>query len=208
MMTLDLRAITLTERRDGFVWLQPQPYGEKGTGTSYEAIPPFGLTGRPRSPTNGQAANGLVLRSGPEGWVIATTDPRYQELLPDMGEGGAALYATATVSGSVVTPYLGFFGADGAEDEGLFRLNAPTAAGTSKVEIDPTTGDVTVTHAAGTVVVVKAASVELGAASGGTPLALATPIIAWAATVEARLATLGQSGTAPAGVATTKVNGT
>lgn len=208
MMTLDNRALTHVEWREGFVYLQPQPYGENGTGTSYEATPPFGLLGRPRGPTDGDAANGIVLRHGPEGWVIATTDPRYQDLLPDAGDGGAGVYATIEQDGESKTPHIILFGAGGAAAEGTVRITCHATAGDSLMEWNPSTGDVTITHPGGAVVVVKGASVELGAATGGVPLAKADPLIAWAATVETRLATLGQSGTAPAGVACTKVNGT
>jgi hypothetical protein len=207
VITVDLRSIALVEQRDGFVWFQPQPYGAKGSGVSYEAIPPFGLMGRPRGPTDAGAPNVLVLRDGPEGFTIATTDPRYQDLLPDTGEGGSGLYGTVDVGGTKI-PHVAIFGASGDAAEGTVRISCQSSAGETKVDIDPTTGDVTITHAAGTAVVVKASGVELGAASGGLPLALALPIIAWAATVESRLTTLGQGGAVPAGVATTKVNGT
>ena len=206
-MNIDLRSIALVEQRDGFVWFQPQPYGAKGTGVSYEAIPPFGLMGRPRGPTDAGAPNVLVLRDGPEGFTIATTDPRYQELLPDTGEGGSGLYGTVDVGGTKI-PHVAIFGADGDAPEGTVRISCQSSAGETKVDINPSTGDVSITHAAGTAVVVKASGVELGAATGGQPLALAIPFLAWAATVETRMTTLGQSGAAPAGASTTKVNAT
>jgi hypothetical protein len=207
MMQVDYRALTLVERREGFVYLQPQPYGEKGTGTSYEAIPPFGLLGRPRGPTGNKAANGIVLRHGPEGFVIATTDPRYQDLLPDAGDGGAGIYATIEQGGESKTPYVAIFGADGDEDEGLFRVSIPSSAGTTTIEIDPSTGDVTITHPSGTKVIVKDTGVELGA-EGGQVLVLAPALTAWAASVNTALAALGQTISALAGHEATKVKGT
>jgi hypothetical protein len=207
MMNLDYRAITGVERRSGFVYIQPQPYGASGTGVPYEAVPPFGLMGRPRGPTSAGAPCGLVFRDGPEGFVVATTDPRYQDLLPDTGEGGAGLYACIEQSGTKKTPHVAVYGAGGDAPEGTVQIVCRSSAGDSTMTWDPSTGDVTIAHPGGTKINVKASGVELGA-DGGQAVALALPITAWAATVEARLATLGQSGTAPAGVAATKVNGT
>jgi hypothetical protein len=87
------------------------------------------------------------------------------------------------------------------------RIEIPSPAGTTTITIDPSNGDVAITHAGGAKILLKTTGVELGA-EGGLPVALATPLIAWAATVETRLATLGQGGTAPAGVAATKVKAT
>lgn len=165
MITIDLRAIKLVEQREGFIWFQPQPYGAKGSGVSYEAIPPFGLMGRPRGPTSAGAPNVLVLRDGPEGFTIATTDPRYQDLLPDTGEGGAGLYGTVDVGGTQI-PHVAIFGAGGDAAEGTVRISCQSSAGETKIEISPSTGDVSITHAAGTKALVKASGVELGDEGG------------------------------------------
>lgn len=207
MIDIDLRALALVERRDGFVWAQPAPYGEQGTGIPYEAMTPFGLMGRPRNPTSDGAPNVFVFRHGPEGYTLLATDPRYQDLLPDTGEGGAGLYGCIEQGGTSKIPHVAIFGADGAAAEGTIRISVPSSVGTTTIEISPSTGDVTITHPGGTKINVKASGVELGA-DGGQPLALAAPITAWAATVETRLAALGQTGSPPAGVACTKVNGT
>lgn len=209
-MQFDIVTCTLSERDgDGFVRCQPDPYGQDGTAPTHEAFLPFGLGGRPKAPTNGRGAHLLLMRHGDETMVIPGHDPRWMGSRPDFGDGGACLVSTKGTADAPTSPYVAFFGegAAGGEVEGLFRVLAKTTAGDAKIEIDPATGDVTITHPAGTVAIVKATGVELGAA-GGQAVALATPIIAWAATVETRLATLGQSGTAPVGVAATKVNAT
>lgn len=213
-MIFDLVTCTLSERDgDGFVRCQPDAYGAvdaNGSAPSHEAFLPFGLGGRPKDPTNGKGAHLLLMRHGDESFALPGHDPRWMESRPDFGDGGASLVSCKGTADAPTSPYVAFFGegAAGGEAEGLFRVLAKTTAGDAKVEIDPSTGDVTITHPGGTVVVVKATGVELGAASGGQPVALANPLIAWAATVETRLATLGQGGTAPAGVAATKVNAT
>lgn len=204
MIEVDYRAASAIERKDGFIYIQPLPYGKTGTGESFEAIPPFGLMGRPRGPDENSAPNVLVLRHGPEGFTIAVTDPRYQAGLPDLGEGGAGFYACAEVSGSVQTPYVAFFGKGGEKDEGTFRIEAQTAAGPTVIEVNATSGDVTITHAAGTTVVVKADGVEI---AGTLPLALATPIETWAAGINSAITALGGSAPALAGAAATKVKG-
>lgn len=204
MIEIDYRAASAIERKDGFIYIQPLPYGKTGTGESFEAIPPFGLMGRPRGPDENSAPNVLVLRHGPEGFAIAVTDPRYQAGLPDLGEGGAGFYACAEVSGSVQTPYVAFFGKGGEKDEGTFRIEAQTAAGPTVIEVNATSGDVTITHAAGTTVVVKADGVEI---AGTLPLALATPIETWAAGINSAITALGGSAPALAGAAATKVKG-
>lgn len=204
MIEVDYRAASAIERKDGFVYIQPLPYGKTGTGESFEAIPPFGLMGRPRGPDENSAPNVLVLRHGPEGFAIAVTDPRYQAGLPDLGEGGAGFYACAEVSGSVQTPYVAFFGKGGEKDEGTFRIEAQTAAGATVIEVNATSGDVNITHASGTTVVVKADGVEI---AGTLPLALATPIETWAAGINSAITALGGSAPALSGAAATKVKG-
>lgn len=211
MIEVDYRAASAIERKDGFVYIQPLPYGKTGTGESFEAIPPFGLMGRPRGPDENSAPNVLVLRHGPEGFAIAVTDPRYQAGLPDLGEGGAGFYACAEVSGSVQTPYVAFFGKGGEKDEGTFRIEAQTAAGTTVIEVNATSGDVTITHAAGTEVIVKSDAVYLGDESA-QPLVKETTLTAWI--TGTLIPALAQSPggpivvTPPAGLATTKTKGT
>ncbi len=208
MMAVDIRGLVLVERKGGFLYAQPQAYGTNGTEASREMIQPFGVTGRPRSATDNIGANAIVFAHGSEVFVVATTDPRYEASLPDLGEGGAALYATAEVDGSVQTPHLGFYGANGDKDEGTFYLRVPAAGDATTVEINPSTGDVTVTHAAGTKVVVKADGVYLGDDAGAMPLVKDTPFQAWAASVVSAFQGLGVTLSAPAGTATTKVKGT
>lgn len=210
MITLDLRNLTAIERKDGFDRGQPEPYGEKGTGTSYEMIPPYGLSAIPRGPSeDGTGATGLVLMHGSEGFVLPVTDPRYYAGIPNRGFGGAMLYAAAEVNGAVQTPYVALFGADGDKPEGMARIYVPTAAGDATViEVDPSTGDVTITHATGTKVVVKSDAVYLGDDAGALALVKDTPFQVWAATVVSALGALGQTISAPAGTATTKVKGT
>lgn len=208
MMTVDLRSLTLVERKDGFDYAQPAPYGSKGTSTPYETLPPFGLMGRPRGPSDGLGANGLVLMHGPKGYVIATTDPRYQAQLPDLGDGGAGLYANAEIGGSVNSPFVGLYGKGGEKDEGTFRIEVVTASGATSIEVSPSTGDVTIQHAAGTKAIVKADGVYLGDDAGAVDLVrypeLAT---AWAA-LQTAMSNLGQSIPALVGANTTKVKGT
>lgn len=206
-MNVDLLPLTLVERRDGFVFLQPKPWGEKGTGDSYESIPPFGLCGRPRGPTSAGAATSIVLRDGPEGFVIATTDPRYEDLLPDTGEGGAGIYGCIEQSGSK-TPHVVIFGAGGAAPEGTIRITCNTANGDTTVELNPTTGDVTITHRSGTKLVVKPDAVYLGDDAGAFPLVVEKGTIAtWASAVVSALGTLGQTVPALAGYTAAKAKG-
>jgi len=180
MITFDLRSLQLVEVRDGFVFAQPQTYGSNGKDTSYEMIQPFGLCSRPRDATDDLGANALVLLHGSEGYTIATTDPRYQASLPDFGDGGAALYATAEVSGAVQTPYLAFYGKGGDKDEGTLRAEVQTAAGATTIEVNASTGDVTIEHAAGTKVVVKSDGVVLGDDTAVPLVKYAALAAAWA----------------------------
>lgn len=208
MTETDVRGIVLVERKNGFLYAQPQAYGAKGTETSREMLPPFGLTGRPRSATNGTGANAIVFSIGSEAFVLAATDPRYEAALPDLGEGGSALYATASVNGSVQTPYVGLFGAGGDKDEGTLFAWIPTSTGdATTIEVSPTTGDVTIAHATGTKVIVKADGVYLGDDAGAMPLVKDTTFQVWAAAVVAAFNGLGVTVATPSGTATTKVKG-
>jgi hypothetical protein len=207
MMTLDLRSLTLVERKDGFDRAQPEPYGANGSGTSYELLPPWGTFGRPRGPSDGTGANGLVLMHGSEGIVIAGTDPRYHAGLPDLGDGGAGFYATVEISGAVQTPYVAFFGKDGEKDEGTMRAEVQTAAGVTTIEVNATTGDVTIEHAAGTKVIVKSDAVYLGDESA-VPLVKYTALLASWTELQGVITGLGGTLGPLASANTTKVKGT
>lgn len=213
-MNFDVTTCRLALRdEDGFIRCQPDPLAspDKGSAANHEAFLPFGLGGRAKAPTNGVGAHLLVMRHGDLVMTIPGHDPRWMSARPDFGDGGAPLVACTGTASAPTAPYVAFFGegAAGGEAEGLFRILAKTTAGDAKVEIDPSTGDVTITHPGGTVVVVKASGVELGAASGGAPLVKDTGVLAaWFASVESRLSGLGAPGSAPAGYTCTKVNGT
>lgn len=204
-MNFDLSVCTLSERdSDGFARCQAEPYGSEGSAPSREIFAPFGLYSRPKDRSGGIGASLFVLRHGDDVRAMPGPDPRWVGLLPDAGDGGLLLHATTDLSGEKKTPHVVIFGEGGAAAEGLFRISIPSSAGTTTIEISPSSGDVTITHAAGTKLLVKNTGVEIGAEGGQAP-AFAAPLEAWAATVETRLASLGQSGTAPAGVAATKV---
>jgi len=80
-------------------------------------------------------------------------------------------------------------GAD-PKDAGTLAEQAQTAAGVTTIEVNATTGDVTIEHAAGTKVIVKSDAVYLGD-DGALPLVKDTPFQAWAATVVSALGALG-----------------
>lgn len=188
-MTFDYTTCTLSERdADGFVRCQPQPYGSKGALPSYETFQPFGLYGRPKAPTNGVGCNLFLFQHGEDWRTIPGHDPRWVGLLPDFGDGGAPLYATTELSGAKKTPYLAFFGEGGAAAEGTFRLSVPSAAGTTTIEIEPSAGDITITHPGGTTITVSATTVEIGGA-GAVAIARAPELQTWAAQVDAFIAT-------------------
>ena len=212
-MNFDVTTCRLALRdEDGFIRCQPDPLAspDKGSAANHEAFLPFGLGGRAKAPTNGVGAHLLVMRHGDLVMTIPGHDPRWMSARPDFGDGGAPLVACTGTASAPTAPYVAFFGegAAGGEAEGLFRILAKTTAGDAKIEIDPSTGDVTITHPGGTVVVVKASGVELGAASGGGPLMKYTEFAAvWSALTTNALA-LGLTVPPLTGVATTKVNGT
>ncbi len=208
-MNFELSTCMLTIRdEDGFVRCQPEPYGSKGSLPNYEAFQPFGLTGRAKDIEAGIGANALVMRMGPDGRVLLGHDPRWSEVLPDTGAGGAALYATTHLSGNRAAPHVAIFGEGGAAAEGTFRVSVPTAAGTSTIEVNATTGDVTITHPSGTVAVVKATGVELGEASGNVPLVRYPELAAAWAGLTSAASSAGITVPPLVNVATTKVSGT
>lgn len=199
---------------DGLVLVQPEPYGsldangnQKGTAGSYEALLPFGVMVRPKDPTSGHGTNLLLMEQGPDKRVFIGHDSRWMGILPDFGDGGVALYATTEQSGTKKTPFVGFFGEGGAHAEGTFRIEVPTTPGTATVEINPTTGDVTITHPSGTKAIVKSDGVYLGDEAGASPLVRYTEFaVAWA-TLTSNASALGLTVPPLAGVATTKVKG-
>lgn len=212
-MQFDQSTCTLALRdADGFIRCQPETYGSPGerSAPSYEAFLPFGLVGRAKAPTKGVGAHLLVMRQGDDTMVLPGHDPRWMSAIPDFGDGGAGIYATKGTADAPTAPYVAFFGegAAGGEAEGLFRILAKTTAGDAKVEIAPSTGDVTITHPGGTVVVVKSSGVELGAASGGGPLMKYTEFATAWTTLTTNAALIGLTVPPLTGVATTKVNGT
>ncbi len=208
MMDFDLSRHTVALRdEDGFVRVQPEATSAEGTRDNYEALLHAGVITRPKDPTDGTGANLFVMRQGDDGRVLIGHDPRWMSMLPDFGDGGTALYATTELAGAKKTPFVGFFGEGGAEAEGTFKIEIPTAAGTATIVINATTGDVTITHPGGTVVIVKATGVELGAA-GGLALVLAPILEAWSSLVSAGFTALGQSVPALVGSGTTLVKGT
>lgn len=230
-MQIDLSSARLAERdADGFVRVQPDPYGtaDSGSAVSHEAFLPAGTIARSKDPTNGTGANLLVFKHGHDVRVLQGHDPRWMSVLPDFGDGGAALYATTELSNTRVTPFLGFFGEGGAEDEGVFKLSVPTANGTTTIKVaangtvttttgsgatqstvvqNATTGDITMTSGT-TSLAVKSTGVEAGAA-GGFPVVIdnGALLAAWNGLTTA-CAPKGITVPPLAGYAATKVNAT
>lgn len=208
MMDFDLSRHTVALRdEDGFVRVQPEATSTAGTRDNYEALLHAGVITRPKDPTDGTGANLLVMRQGDDGRVLIGHDPRWMGVLPDFGDGGTALYATTEMSGTKKTPFIGFFGSGGAEDEGTFKIDVPTAAGTATVVINAETGDITITHPSGTVVVVKSTGVELGAAGGMALVKEPILVAAWS-TLQGVITSLGKTLPPLTGAGTTLVKGT
>ncbi len=205
-LELEVGKAILSAYEDGFLHAQFDANGDDPAAAQAEVLSPFGLDGRPRDPeadTDGVPGVGATAIRAIEGrgqHMLVMGDPRATEALPALEKGSSRLYAH--LDGNKVT-WLRLDGATGSA-----KLRVPVGSGESTVEVNASTGDITLTHQGGAVLVVKAATVELGAATGGTPLALATPVTTWATAVNSALATLGQTIPALAGVATTKVNGT
>lgn len=207
MLEWDVGKAILSAHEDGFPHAQFDAEGGDEAGAAQcEMLSPFGLDGRPRDPEAdadgipGVGATALRAIEGRTQHILVMGDPRATEALPQLEKGSARLYAH--LADNKVT----WLRLDGAT--GNAKLRVPVGNDESTVEVDGSTGDITLTHQGGTVVVVKSASVELGAATGGVPLAKASIVEAWAATVETRLSSLGKPGTALSGSGTTKVNGT
>jgi phage baseplate assembly protein gpV len=208
VIELDLRSLKLSERRDGVWYSQPTPYGDGGTSIPYEMLSPCGLFGRPRAESDGKGSTGIVLRHGQEGAVLATTDPRYLALLPEPGEGGVVLYAALgddAASRKVSSVVL--YGKSGDAPEGTVRVTCKAAGGDTVVEVDQATGDVTVSHFAGTKVLVKADAVYLGSESATFPVVVENGTLApFFAQVAAAFQSLGVTTVSPpAGYTATKV---
>lgn len=214
-MRFDLPEHRIAERdADGFITVQPEPYGsldangnQQGTASSYEAFLPFGMMVRPKDPSDGKGTNLLLMEHGPDKRILIGHDRRWIGSLPDFGDGGAALYATTELNGAKKTPFIGFFGEGGAKDEGTFTIDVPTGAGTASVEINATTGDVTITHPGGTKVLVKSDAVYLGDEADASQLVRYTEFaVAWQGLTTA-CAAKGITVPALAGANTTKVKG-
>lgn len=149
-MNFDLAVCTLSERdADGFIRCQADAYGSEGTAPSREVFQPFGIGGRPKARASGIGAPLLVMRHGDDVRAMPGPDPRWQSVLPNFGDGGMPLYATTERSGAREAPYLAFFGEGVEEAEGLFRLHVPAASGQTRLEVEPSAGDMTLTHASG-----------------------------------------------------------
>lgn len=213
-MQIDLSSARLAERNaDGFVLVQPDPYGtaDEGSAVSYEAFLSAGTIARSKDPTNGTGANLLVFKHGHDVRVLQGHDPRWMSILPDFGDGGAALYATTELSGTKVTPFIGFFGEGGALDEGTFKLSVPTSNGTTSVVV-AVNGSITTTVGTGatqstvtqnavtgetiitvgtTTFRVKTSGIEAGAA-GGFPVMIENgTFAAWVAALTTAGASVG-----------------
>ena len=195
-----------TRDEDGFVMIQPDPNGSQGTLGNYETFLPFGIMARPKDPTDGTGAEIIVASHGQDNRVLLFHDPRWMSALPDFGEGGMALYATTEKAGARVAPYIAFFGAKGSADEGTFRIHVPAGSGEAKIEIDPNTGDITITHPLGVTVKITSAGVELGG-TGAVALVKAPMLEAWTALVSTALSGLGAPVPTLSGSGTTKVTG-
>lgn len=206
MLELDIGKALLSAYEDGFLHAQFDADGDEPAVAQAEVLSPFGLDGRARDPdadsdgAPGVGATAIRAIEGEKQHMLVMGDPRATGALPALEKGSSRLYAH--LDGNKVT-WLRLDGATGSA-----KLRVPVGSGESTVEVNASTGDITLTHQGGAAVVVKAASVELGAATGGTPLALATPITTWAAAVVTAITGLGGSVPALSGHATTKVNGT
>lgn len=207
MLEWDVGKAILTSHEDGFPHAQFDAEGGEDAGTApCEMLSPFGHDGRPRDPeadTDGIPGVGATAMRAIDGrtqHILVMGDPRATEALPQLEKGSGRLYA------HLADNKVAYLVLDGATGNATLRV--PVGNGESTVTVNASTGDITLTHQGGAVVVIKSASVELGAATGGVPLAKAALVEAWAATVETRLSSLGKPGTALSSSGTTKVNGT
>lgn len=205
MLELDLGRAILTSYDGAFLLAQYDGEGD-GQTPAVGTLSPFGIDGRPRDPdadADGNAGRGATVLHAIEGrteHVMVLGDPRCTELLPTLEKGSSRLYAHVT--GDKVA-WLRLDGATGSA-----KLRVPVGSGETTIEVNASTGDVTIAHQGGTTVTVKAATVELGAASGGTALAKAAPLVAWAASVVTAITALGGSCPPLTDPSCTKVNGT
>lgn len=209
-MVLSLGLCELSERSaGGFVTLQPDPLGgQQGGGAAMETISPLGFRSRPQDPTtdiDGRSVEGASLVTaldGREGFAWPAQDPRWAPFIPSEGKGGAVFYACVQVGAWRDTSYVLLEG-----DDGAITIRVPVAAGAREhtITLDPTTDEIVVSHGSGTTIRITAAGLVKLGGDGATPVALATPLDAWAATVAAALASLG-SPVGPLASAATKVN--
>lgn len=206
MLELDIGKALLSAYEDGFLHAQFDADGDEPAVAQAEVLSPFGLDGRPRDPdadsdgAPGVGATALRAIEGERQHMLVMGDPRATGALPALEKGSSRLYAH--LDGNKVT-WLRLDGATGSA-----KLRVPVGSGESTVEVDASTGDITLTHQGGAVVVVKPASVELGAATGGGPLMKYTEFAAAWATLTTNGTAIGLTVPALTGVATTKVNGT
>lgn len=180
-MIFDLTSCRLSLRdEDGFVKCQPDPYGSEGTSANHEAFLPFGLGGRPKAPSTGIGAHLFVMRHGDDTFVLPGHDPRWMSARPDFGDGGASLCACTGTASSPKAPYLAFFGegAEAGEAEGLFRIHVPAGSGQTRFEVNPSAGDVTLSHAGGGTSITMT-STEIKAGDSGAKALATLDLVTW-----------------------------
>ena len=205
-LELEVGKAILSAYEDGFLHAQFDANGDDPAAAQAEVLSPFGLDGRPRDPeadadgVPGVGATAIRAIEGRGQHMLVMGDPRATEALPALEKGSSRLYAH--LDGNKVT----WLRLDGATGSAKLRVSVGNSEST--VEVNGSTGDISLTHQGGTVLVVKTASVELGAASGGGPLMKYTEFAAAWATLTTNAAALGLTVPALTGVATTKVNGT
>jgi hypothetical protein len=205
-LELDLGRAILTSYDGAYLLAQFDSEGDGQTAAA-EVLAPYGQDARPRDPgtdADGNATRGataMVAMDGRQQHLLVFGDPRCTDLLPTLEKGSSRLYAHVT--GDKVT-WLRLDGATGSA-----KLRVPVGSGESTVEIDASTGDITLTHQGGTVLKVKAGSVELSQATGNFPLVKETGALAtfYGAIVSA-FSGLGVTISPPGAYTCTKVNGT
>lgn len=191
MLELDLGQAILTSYDGSFLGAQFDSEGDDatdgdGTGgaqtASAEVHSPFGLDGRPRDPnansdgTPGVGPTALRAIEGRKQHMFVYGDPRCTNVLPTLEKGSSRLYAH--LSGDKVT-WLRLDGSTGSA-----KLRVPIGAGESTVEVDGSTGNITLTHQGGTKVTISATTVEIGGA-GAVAIARYPEVATFAASVAA-----------------------
>lgn len=206
MLELDVGKAILTSYEDGFPHAQFDAEGGEDAGAApCEMLSPFGHDGRPRDPeadTDGVPGVGATAIRAIEGrtqHILVMGDPRATEALPQLEKGSGRVYA------HLAENKVAYLTLDGSTGNATLRV--PVGNGESTVTVNASTGDITLTHQGGTLLVVKSAAVEIGAA-GGQAVALAPAITTWAANVNSALSSLGQPISALAGHEATKAKAT